>query len=130
MHSLRPAAARMGCELLLVYLQADSSVDNYNDAAALYWTLIGLWLVPGNVYEHRTVMQGVLMDCRTGMILGTVTGDCHREKAYAAAYQTIAVDQLSSETPAGALADMQKGFAPLIRSVADRAAVRTSRADR
>ena len=114
LHSLRVAAAKLKCELILVYLQGDSSVDNYNDAAALYWTLVGLWLVPGNVYEHRTVMQAVLVDARTGVILGTATGDSHHKQAYAAAYKDIVRDKLSSKAPAEALADLQKVFEKLI----------------
>lgn len=114
LHSLRVAAAKLKCELLLVYLQADSSVDNFNDAAALYWTLVGLWLVPGNVYEHTTVMQAVLLDCRTGAILGTATGDSHQKQAYAAAYKDIVRDKLTRKAPAQALADLQKGFEKLI----------------
>ena len=46
LRDIRTAAARMGCELLLVYLQADSSVKNLNDAAALYWTFAGLGWCP------------------------------------------------------------------------------------
>ena len=114
LHSLRVAAARLNCELLLVYLQADSSVDNFNDAAALYWTFIGLWLVPGSVYEHRTVMQAVLVDCRTGMILGTATGDSHQKQSYAAAYEKITKGKLSTRAPAEAMADLQKASRALL----------------
>lgn len=117
LHSLRVAAARMNCELLLVYLKADSSVDNLTDAAALYWTLAGLWLVPGNVYEHRTVMQAVLVDCRTGMILATATGDSHQRRAYPAAFKRIQVDKLSERAGEEALADVQKAFARQVQQV-------------
>ncbi|HUT59058.1 MAG TPA: hypothetical protein VNA25_14510 [Phycisphaerae bacterium] len=117
LHSLRQAAARMSCELLLVYLQADSSVNNYNDAAVLYWTVVGLWLVPGSTYEHQTVMQAILVDCRTGMILGTATGDCHLKRHYAAAYKDIATDQLSRDAPVQALKDLQTGFVNTIDGV-------------
>ncbi|KPK85103.1 MAG: hypothetical protein AMJ81_04170 [Phycisphaerae bacterium SM23_33] len=117
LHSLRVAAARMNCELLLVYLQADSSVDNYNDAAALYWTLLGLWLVPGNVCEHRTVMQAVLADCRTGMILGTATGDAHRQQAYPLAFQDTQQRALAKQAAAEALTDVQEAFGRQIGQV-------------
>ena len=110
LHSLRQAAARMGCELLLVYLQADSSVINFNDAAALYWTFVGLWLVPGNVIEHETVMQAVLVDCRTGMILATATGDCHIERSYPAAFEDTRRHEVETEAPRKALADLQESF--------------------
>jgi rhombotail lipoprotein len=124
LHSLRTAAARMNCELLLVYLQADSSVENLNEAAVLYWTLIGLWLVPGNVYEHRTVMQAILVDCRTGMILGTATGDSHLKKSYPAAQDKIHKEKLARQGPVEALADVQKGFARLIAQTVQAALAR------
>ncbi len=89
---LRLAAARQGCELLLVYVQGDGSVDNYNDAAVLYWTFVGLWLVPGNVVEHETVYNGILVDCRSGAILGTATGDARDRRVTAAAYTGAAGD--------------------------------------
>jgi len=114
LHSLRVAAARLDCELLLVYLKSDSSVDNYNDAAALYWTFVGLWTVPGNVYEHRTLMQAMLIDSRTGAILGTASGDSRLKKLYAAAYADITRDKLSAQAPAEAMVDLRKGCRSLV----------------
>jgi rhombotail lipoprotein len=107
----------MGCELLLVYLQGDSSVDNYNDGAILYWTLVGLWLVPGNTYEHLCVMQAILVDCRTGAVLGTATGEGRLSRLHAAAYQDITRGQLQREAPRKALADVQKSFAKTLADV-------------
>ncbi len=124
LHTLRVAAAKLNCELLLVYLKSDSSVDNFNDAAALYWTLIGLWTVPGNVYEHRTVMQAVLIDCRTGSILGTATGDSHQKQAYAAAYEQITKAKLSAKAPVEAMADLQKGCRSLVSQAVQSAQAR------
>jgi rhombotail lipoprotein len=118
LHALRTAGARMGCELLLVYLQADSTVDNPNDAAVLYWTILGLWLVPGNTMEHRTVMQAALLDCRTGMILGTATGDSHLKKDYPAAFQAQRQAELDRQAPAEALAELQQGFGKMLSAVA------------
>lgn len=115
--SLRRSAARMGCELLLVYLRADSGVDNYNDAAILYWTFAGLWLVPGNTYEHQTLMEAVLVDCRTGAILGTATGESKLSRHHAAAYKDITVDQLTQEAPKKALADVQDRFAQTLDGI-------------
>lgn len=124
LHSLRVAAAKLHCELLLVYMQADSSVDNFNDAAALYWTFVGLWVAPGNVVEHRTVMQAVLVDCRTGVILGTATGDARDERTTPAAYVRIQEDKLAAQVPAAALADLQTGVDRLLAAVVARAVAR------
>lgn len=118
-HSLRTAAARMGCELLLVYLRSDSSVSNFNDAAALYWTLVGLWLAPGNTLEHKTVMQAAVVDCRTGMILGTATGDRHLRRDCPAVLEQPERAKLAREAPKAALADLQKGCAALMKRVVE-----------
>lgn len=117
LHSLRSAAAKMNCELLLVYLQADSTVDNFNDAAVLYWTILGLWVVPGDELQHQTVMQAILVDCRTGMILGTATGDGRDKKLCPAAFVGIRKAQMAREVGAEALADLQTGVRRLAARV-------------
>lgn len=117
LYDFRQSAARMGCEILLVYLRADGSVDNFNDAAVLYWTVAGLWLAPGNTYERKTVMQALLVDCRTGMILGTAAGTSTAKTSYAAAYDKIAQATLDERTPVEALADLQKNSTRMIRQV-------------
>ncbi len=122
LHGLRAAAANMNCEMLLVYLESDDWVDNYNDAAALYWTLVGLWLVPGNEYEHRTVYQAILVDSRTGVVLGTAAGDCHKKRTRPAAYGRIQRDKLARETPREAMADLQAASRKLLRDVVESAA--------
>jgi len=121
LHSLRVAAAKMGCELLLVYLQSDSTVANLNDAAVLYWTIFGLWTVPGSELEHRTVLQAVLVDSRTGVILGTATGDAHRQRAFPAAFEDQRRAELARTTPAAAMEDLQTGTRRLMKQVIETA---------
>lgn len=121
LHSLRVAAAKLRCELLLVYMQADSMVSNFNDAAVLYWTLVGLWLVPGDTVEHKTVMQAIVVDCRTGMILGTATGDSHKKSACPAMFADIHKAKLARQAPAEALGDLQQGCDQLLAGVVTRA---------
>jgi len=128
LQTLRASAARMNCELLLVYLQSNGEVDNLNNAAALYWTFVGLWLVPGNTYEYKSVTQAILVDCRTGMILATASGEARQQTLYAAAYKDIAYDKLKGEVPAKAMADLQKNAARAISQVvADAKAAEISR---
>jgi rhombotail lipoprotein len=117
LQSLRLAAGKMGCELLLVYLQADSSANNYNDASVLYWTILGLWLAPGNTMEHKTVMQAILVDSRTGAIFGTAGGDSHLKRNCPAAFDDVRRKELADQAPAAALADLQKGFGRLMKQV-------------
>ncbi len=121
LRDLRSAAAQMKCELLLVYQVSSSAIDNYNDAAALYWTFVGLWLVPGNVYEHRTVYQGVLLDTRTGVVLGSATGDCHLKRACPAAYGDVQEGKLVQEASGKALADFRASCVNLLTDVVARA---------
>ena len=114
LHSLRTAAARLHCELLLVYFQVDSQVNNLNDAAVLYWSIVGLWTVPGNEVEHKTVIQAVLLDCRTGMILGTATGGHRDKKLCPAAFVDQRTTELSKSCNTEALTDLQKGCRRLL----------------
>jgi len=116
----------MHCELLLVYMRGDSSVENYNDAAVLYWTLVGLWLVPGHTLEHKTVMQAMLVDCRTGMILGTATGSAYEKRNCTAAAIDIHRAKLASAVPAAAMTDLHDGVRDLLRDVVKYAAAQNS----
>ena len=118
LHELRTAAARLNCELLLVYLQADSSVDNANDASALYWTIIGLWTVPGDTLEHRTLMQAVVLDCRTGLILGTAVGDKQLKTDCPAAFRSQRHTDLSRQATADALAQLHQSAARSLAAIA------------
>ncbi len=77
-----------------------------------------IWLVPGNVVEQETVMQAVLVDTRSGVILGTATGTGRGKRIVAMGFKQIAVDKLSQEVPAKALADLQTGCANLIKEIA------------
>jgi len=118
--SLRLAAARMKCELLLVYVVASSQVDNFNNAAALYWTFVGLWLVPGNVIEHKTVMQAILVDCRSGEILGTCTGGSYFKGACPMAFAQIKRDKFRQQARPAALNKLQENCRGLLAEVARR----------
>jgi len=121
LRSLRVAAARLHCELLLVYMQGDSAVDNFNDAAVLYWSVVGLWLVPGNELAHKTVMQAILVDCRTGIILGTATGSSHKKRLSPAAFADIHEEQLAGAAGVEALAGLHEGTDELLGQVISQA---------
>ncbi|HAU37276.1 MAG TPA: hypothetical protein DCX07_06115 [Phycisphaerales bacterium] len=121
LRTLRVAAARLHCELLLVYMQGDSEVENFNDAAVLYWTFAGLWLVPGTTLEHRTVCQAILVDCRTGVILGTATGDARQNALTTAAAVKIHRAKLARSVPVAALSDLREAVRPLLQQVSARA---------
>ena len=126
LRSLRVAAARMDCELVLVYLQADSAVVNRNDASVLYWTILGLWAVPGHEVQHKTIMQAVLIDCRTGMMLGTATGDSHLQRLCPWAFTDNRRVQLAQEAPIEAIAKLQDSATRLLSRAAKSQQVSTA----
>lgn len=127
LRDLRTAAARSGCELLLVYVQTEGSVDNFNDAAILYWTGIGLWLIPGNTVEHKCILQAILLDCRTGMILGTAMGDQHLKENVPATAVQIAQPKLAERAPKEALLVLQKNCQILFDDVVKASTTTASR---
>jgi rhombotail lipoprotein len=115
--ALRLAAANMNCELLLVYMHASASVDNFNGAAGLYWTFVGLWLVPGSTREHKTVMEAVLLDCRSGAILGTASGSAHAREMYPAAFGGIVSARQERQTPPKAMKELQAAARAMLERV-------------
>ena len=117
LRALRDAAARQNCELLLVYLQDDTDLENSNNASILYWTIVGLWVVPGTDVEHRTVTQAVLVDTRTGSILGSATGEDRDKRTRPAALSDVNDEKLRQKTAENSLKDLQKGCAKLLRDV-------------
>jgi hypothetical protein len=104
---LRDAAALLHAPLLFVYVQDDDSSEGYNDAAMAYWSLVGLFVVPGNTVGHYTVCQGVLVDTRSGFILATAEGEAVREEDVLAGAVDIARDRVRREARAAAIADLQ-----------------------
>lgn len=107
---LRDAAALLHAPLLFVYVQDDQSSEGYNDAAMAYWTLVGLFVVPGHTVGHYAVCQGVLVDTRSGFILATAEGEALREENVLPGAVDIAADRVRREAQAEAVADLQAEF--------------------
>lgn len=80
LRSLRQAAAMLRAPLLLVYVTDENASEGYNDAAMLYWTIVGLYTVPGNTVGHYCVGDALLIDTRSGLILSTAHGEGQREE--------------------------------------------------
>jgi hypothetical protein len=118
LRALRAAAARQGCELLWVYVQGDSAVSNANDASVLYLTGVGLLLAPGTTIEHKTVIQGALVDARTGMILGTDTGSEQMAEDVPAAFADHHRQMQSERAAEAAMKELRERFARTLRRVA------------
>ncbi len=116
--SLRDAAALLHAPLLLVYLQQDSTDDGYNSAAMAYWTIIGLFLVPGNTVGHYSTCQAVLIDTRSGFILATAHGESLKEENVLRGAVPIAVDRTRKQARAAAVAALQQNFRATLAGLA------------
>jgi hypothetical protein len=119
---LRDAAAQLHAPLLLVYLQADQYAEGYNDLGMAYWTIIGLFTVPGNTVGHYTLYQGVLVDTRSGFILATVSGEAKREENVLPGAVPIASDRTKAQAEAAAFADLQDNVRAALTALAERSA--------
>lgn len=68
---IRLAAARYGVDALLI-VNSVSAVDRYNNfAALLYWTIVGLYLVPGTHSDALVMINGSLWDVRNEYLYAT-----------------------------------------------------------
>ena len=117
--SLRDAAAMLHAPLLLVYMQDDDAQEGYNDLAMAYWTIVGLFCVPGNAVGHYTVCQAVLVDTRSGFILATAEGEAKREENVLPGAVGIAWDRVARQARAEAVAQLQANTLEMLRALAN-----------
>jgi hypothetical protein len=75
---VRYAAARIGCDALLVYARATRVYTFRNGLANLYPTLVGLAL-PGNERIVVTRVEGAIVDVRTGHVFCVAQGESRQE---------------------------------------------------
>jgi hypothetical protein len=122
--SLRDAAALLHAPLLLVYLQDDNYSEGYNDAAMAYWTIVGLFVVPGNTVGHYSTCQGVLVDTRSGFILATAEGEARREENVLPGAVEIARDRVQRQAQTEAVAALQKNVRETLAGLARSRGVR------
>jgi hypothetical protein len=116
--SLRDAAALLHAPLLLVYMQDEDARQGYNEAAMAYWTIIGLFCVPGNTVGHYSACQGVLVDTRSGFILATCAGESKREENVLPGAVDIARQRAERQSRAAAVADLQQNVREVLTSLA------------
>jgi rhombotail lipoprotein len=116
--SLRDAAALLHAPLLVVYLQQDSSDDGYNSAAMAYWTIIGLFLVPGHTVGHYSTCQAVLIDTRSGFVLATAYGESLKEENVLPGAVPIAIDRTCRQAREAAVAALQQDFRATLAGLA------------
>lgn len=121
---LRDGAAMLRAPLLLVYTQDDTHAQGYNPAAMAYWSIIGLFLVPGNTVGHHSACSGVLMETRTGVVLATFDGDKQCEENVLAGAVDIASDRVRNQAQRQAVVQLQKNAAEVIANMAAEATAR------
>lgn len=118
MKRLRDAAARLHAPILLVYSQADTRDHGYNSAAVAYWTIVGLFLVPGDTVGHYTACYGVLVDTRTGGILATIEGESKYEEHVLPGVVRIVKRRAAKQAGTEAIARFQESFSETLNSLA------------
>lgn len=114
---IRQAAAQLRAPLLLVYMEDATHASGYNDAAMLYWTLVGLFLVPGNSVGHYTTYNAVLLDTRTGLALATAQGEGKKEENVLPGAVSIADDRVRRTAAAEAFAGLQSELPKMLTGV-------------
>jgi len=105
--ALRDAAALLHAPLLLVYMQDDAAHQGYNSAAMAYWTILGLFVVPGHTVGHYSACQGLLVDTRSGFILASVDGEAKCEENVLPGAVEIAQQRVDRAARAAAAAEFQ-----------------------
>ncbi len=108
--ALRNAAVQAGCDLLLVYAQDDQQCEGTNSASSVYWTIVGMYTAAGNDARHRTVMQGALLDSRTGAIIGVLGAKADIKDSFPMAVKQQRTDEVNRAAPAKAMRDFQDEF--------------------
>jgi hypothetical protein len=74
---LRVLAARYRMRYLILYTERFEDATHTNGLAALYPTLIGMFVVPGVTVESYGIAQADLFDVRTGTVLFSVMEPIH-----------------------------------------------------
>jgi len=108
--NLRDAAALVHAPLLLVYLETENAAEGYNSSAMAYWSIVGLFVVPGNTVGHYTLCQAILVDTRTGVIVATAQSDSIKEENVLFGAVEIARDRVKREAHEDAVTRLQNDF--------------------
>lgn len=98
----RKAAAAMRAPTLLIYSTSRNWSSGYNDAAPLYWTIIGLFTVPGHTIGTYYVHDVLLVDVATGQILESRRVSAQDERHAIASILGATRDSQDRETQAEA----------------------------
>ncbi len=117
---LRDAAALVHAPILLAYMEVNSHEEGQNPNAMAYWTLIGLFTVPGNTVGHCTVCQAVLVDTRSGFILATAEGEAMREETCLPGAVDIAGPRTAKQARAAAVARLESEVREALAALARR----------
>jgi len=118
LENLRGAAAKLHAPLLLAYIQEDNWADGYNSAAMAYWTIVGMFVVPGNTVGHHSVCEGLIVDTRTGAIVATVAGEAKREENVLPGAVSIAQRRTREHSRSEAVTRFQDDFNRILDDLA------------
>ena len=63
-----------GCDLIVLVSYDQTQVDEMNKASITYWTIVGAYVVPGNVNETHTLVDASVFDIRSRALLFNSSG--------------------------------------------------------
>jgi len=115
--NLRAAAAMVHAPLLLVYVQDDDAKEGYNDGAMAYWTIVGLFVVPGNTVGYYSTCQALIVDTQTGLVYATAGAESKREENVLAGAVEIAKDRVEKRACAEAVEKLQANVRELFEEI-------------
>jgi rhombotail lipoprotein len=107
--NLRQLRGLLGIDLVMLVSYDQQQFDDMNAASLTYWTVIGAYVVPGNVNDTHTLVTASIFDIQSRALLFHATGDSQitghatamgsarsmRERS--AEGMTLAVDELIGE---------------------------------
>ncbi len=73
--SVRYAAARVGCDSVLVFGRGENSDTYFNEWSNLNWFILPIFVIPGKTVEVYAAAEGALIDVRTGRVRAVATAD-------------------------------------------------------
>jgi hypothetical protein len=117
LEKLRSAAKALRSDLLLIYIQQDSTDDGYNENASAYWTLVGMLAAPGHTVGSACTSQGAIVDVRTGLPLAASESHSMREEKIPEPGVAATRERLKPQTRAETVDRLQANFQRLLLQV-------------
>lgn len=73
--NLRQLRGLLGIDLMVLVSYEQKQFDDMNAASLTYWTVVGMYVVPGNVNDTHTLVTASIFDIQSRALLFHATGD-------------------------------------------------------